>query len=143
MLGRHHVGGDLKGLDVCNNLERDKGVVAAWMEGKLLAMTVLTVLPSFCAHCGTWAMMSKGQYSFQAQCSLPFLTTRTAASAHQADQSLQDQSSANIMAPNHLWGDWAKLCRHAPPNFWPDLSACPAQAVSACPAQFLARFRLT
>ena len=31
---------------------RRVGVVAAWMEGKRLAMTVLTVLPSVCAHCG-------------------------------------------------------------------------------------------
>ena len=40
--------------------------------------------------CKTSAIMSKGDYSFEAQCSLPGLTT--AASAHQADQSLPDQS---------------------------------------------------
>ena len=54
----------------------------------------------------TLAIMLKGHYSFEAQCSLPGLTT--AASAHQAEQSLPDQSSPNIMASNHLWGDWAK-----------------------------------
>ena len=96
-------------------------------------------------YLATSAIMSKGDYSFEAQCSLPGLTT--AASAHQADQSLPDQSSPNIMASNHLWGDWAKAplprpscipifkacrgctrCRYqvlisvsaAPPNFWPD-----------------------
>ena len=41
-------------------------------------------------YLATSAIMSKGDYSFEAQCSLPGLTT--AASAHQADQSLPDQS---------------------------------------------------
>ena len=93
----------------------------------------------------TSAIMLKGHYNFEAQCSLPGLTT--AAAAHQAEQSLLDQSSPNIMASNHLWGDWAKAplprrrghrysndcrgctrCRYqvlisvsaAPQNFWPD-----------------------
>ena len=59
----------------------------------------------------TSAIMSKGHYSFEcrrditllkhsAQCSLAGQTT--AASAHQADQFLPDQSSPNIMASNHL-----------------------------------------
>ena len=90
------------------------GVVAAVMEGKRLAMKVLTVLPSVCTHC--WHpfssllqncrrarklkqdlqisgdlcnyVMLKGQWSFEAQCSLPCLKTLTAASAYQADQSI-------------------------------------------------------
>ena len=41
-------------------------------------------------YLATSAIMSKAGYSFEAQCSLPGLIT--AASAHQADQSLQDQS---------------------------------------------------
>ena len=112
---------------------RRAGVVAARMEGKrLAAMTVLADNGSLTVglralrapaqfivtkqgeeaqtgpaeYLATSAIMSKGDYSFEAQCSLPGLTT--AASAHQADQSLQDQSSPNIMASNHLRGDWAK-----------------------------------
>ena len=43
---------DSKGLDVCNRSKtRRVGLIAAWMEGKRLAMTVLTVLPSVCGHC--------------------------------------------------------------------------------------------
>ena len=57
-------------------------------------------------YLATSAIMSKGHYSFEAQCSLPCLTT--AASAHQPDQSFPDQKSPNIMAPNHLLGDWAQ-----------------------------------
>ena len=43
---------DSKGLDVCNNLERDMAccVVAAGMEGRRLAITVWTVLPSLYMH---------------------------------------------------------------------------------------------
>ena len=98
-------------------------VVAAGMEGKRLAMTVYKsrrgtsnriqrtcrIFCDFCDH-----VMSKGQYSFEAQCSLPCLTTLTAASANQADQSMLDQSSSYTMAPNHLWGDWAKAPLLAP-----------------------------
>ena len=109
---------------------RHVGVVAARMEGKWLAMTVLTVLPQFIAtkpgeeaqtgpaeYLAASAIMSRGQYSFEAQCSLPCLTTRKAASALQANQSMQDQSSPNIMAPNHLWGDWPKLLYQSPCAF--------------------------
>ena len=60
-------------------------------------------------YMATSAIMSKGQNSFEALCSLPCLTKLTAASAYQADQSMLDQSSLNIMAPNHNWGDWAKV----------------------------------
>ena len=111
---------------------RRAGVVAALMEGKLLAMTVLTILLSVCTallapaefiiatkqgkeaqtrpaeYLAAQAIMSTGQYSFEAQCSLPCLTKLTAASAHKAYQSMQHQSSSNIMAPNDLWGKWAK-----------------------------------
>ena len=111
---------------------RRAGVVAALMEGKLLAMTVLTILLSVCTallapaefiiatkqgkeaqtrpaeYLAAQAIMSKGQFSFEAQCLLPCLTKQTAASAHKADQSMQHQSSSNIMAPKHLWGKWAK-----------------------------------
>ena len=105
---------------------RRAGVVAALMEGKLLAMTVLTILLSVCTallapaefiiatkqgkeaqtrpaeYLAAQAIMSKGQFSFEAQCLLPCLTKQTAASAHKADQSMQHQSSSNIMAPKHL-----------------------------------------
>ena len=81
------------------------------------------------------AIMPKGQYSLEAQCSLPCLTTWTAASAHQSDQCMQDQSSPNILAPNRLWGNWTKAdlpqplcifkicrgCTNCRPNFGPDL----------------------
>ena len=110
---------------------RSAGVVAALMEGKLPAMTVLTVILSVCTallapaqfiatkqgkeaqtrpaeYLAAQAIMSKGQFSFEAQCLLPCLTKQTAASAHKADQSMQHQSSSNIMAPKHLWGKWAK-----------------------------------
>ena len=83
------------------------------------------------------AIMSKGQYFFEAWCSLPCLTTKTPASAHRADQYMQDQSSPNIMAPNHVWVDWVKAalpqplcifkicrgCTNCRPNFFlPDLN---------------------
>ena len=48
---------DSKGLNVNNTMivwseTRRAGFFAARMEGKRLAMTVFTVLPSVCAHCG-------------------------------------------------------------------------------------------
>ena len=141
---------------------RRAGVVAARMEGKQLANTVLPVLPSVCAHSGHQLNLLRQNRARKlkqdlqniwlprqscrrdntplkdsAQCSLPCLTSRTEASAHHADQSMQDQSSTNIMAPNHLWGEcqWAKAdlqqplrifkictgCTNCRPNFWPDL----------------------
>ena len=59
---------DSKGLDVCNSLERDKAfcVVAAGMEGKRLAKTVLTVLPSLGIHGSAtdpWIEMLRGRES--------------------------------------------------------------------------------
>ena len=127
---------------------------------------VLTVLPPVCAHCwhplsffatksgeeaqtgpaeylATLAIMSKGDYSFEAQCLLPGLTA--AASAHQVDQSLQDQSITKHHGTKSPLGRLglssitealrhSKPCREriscryqvlisvlaAPPNFWPD-----------------------
>ena len=113
---------------------RRAGVVAARMEGKQLANTVLPVLPSVCAHSGHQLNLLRQNRARKlkqdlqniwlprqscrrdntplkdsAQCSLPCLTSRTEASAHHADQSMQDQSSTNIMAPNHLWASGPKL----------------------------------
>ena len=53
-------------------------------------------------YLATSAIMSKGDYSFEAQCSLPGLTT--AASAHQADQSLPDQSFTEHHGTKSPWG---------------------------------------
>ena len=114
---------DSRGLDVCNSLEQDKacwrcccpdGRKAACGHDGLDSLTVglraLRAPAQFIAtkqgeaaqtgpaeYLVASAIISKGQYSFEAQCSLPCLTTRTAASAHQADQSMPDQSSANII----------------------------------------------
>ena len=61
-------------------------------------------------YLATSAIMLKGQYSFEAESSLPCLTTLKAASAYQVNQSMLNQSSPNIMAPNHLYllGHWAQ-----------------------------------
>ena len=95
---------------------RRAGIVAAWMEGKLLAMMILTVLQTLpltvslrsqwapaqfiatkqgeeaqtgpAEYLAASAIMLKGQHSFEAQCSLSCLTLLTGASAHQADQSM-------------------------------------------------------
>ena len=133
---------DSKGLDVCNSLERNKacgrccspdGRKVACHDG-LDSLTVglhalrapaqfIATKPGEEAQTGpaeylaASAIMSKGQYSFEAQCSLPCLATRKAASALQANQSMQDQSSPNIMAPNHLWGDGPKLLYQSPCAF--------------------------
>ena len=128
---------DSKGLDVCNSLEQDKecwrcccpdGRKAACHDGLdsltdevIVCLCTLRAPAQYIAtkpgeeaqtgpaeYLAALAIMSKGQYSFEAQCSLLCLTTLTAASAHQADQFMQDQSSPNILAPNHLWGNWTK-----------------------------------
>ena len=124
---------DSKGLDVCNSLERDK---ACWrvccrdgrkevchdgLDSLTVGLLALRAPARFIAtkpdeeaqtgpaeYLATSAIMSKGHYSFEAQRLLPCLTTLTAASADQADQSMLDQSSPNIIAPNHLWSYWAK-----------------------------------
>ena len=122
-LQSHRVGEgmDSKGLDVCIRQERDK---ACWFcccrDGRktachdsLYSLTVglcaLLVPAQFiyktwrgssnrtCKRFGGLGNHIEGTYSFEAQCSLPCLTTLTAASAHQADQSMQDQSSSNII----------------------------------------------
>ena len=115
---------DFRGLDVSNSLELDK---VCWhgccLDGRKeachdcldsLTASLLSLLApaQYIAtkpgeegpanYLATSAIISKGQYSFEAQCSLPCLTTRTAVSAHPY------QGSPNIMAPNHLWGNWAK-----------------------------------
>ena len=99
---------------VCMQYSGARQRVLAWLLQAWLAMTVFTVLPSVCTHC--WHpfssllqncrrarklkqdlqisgdlcnyVMLKGQWSFEAQCSLPCLKTLTAASAYQADQSI-------------------------------------------------------
>ena len=126
---------DSKGLEICNSLDQDK---ACWrgccQDGRKeachecldsVAVVLLALLapvqfmatklgkeaqagPAEYLATSASVIMSKGQYSFEAQCSLPCLTTLTAASTYQADQSMLDQSLPNIIAPNHLWGNWAK-----------------------------------
>ena len=102
---------DSKGLDVCNSPD---GRIAACghdgLDSLVVGLRALRAPAQFIAtkqgeaaqtgpaeYLEALAIISKGQYSFEAQCSLPCLTTRTAASAHQADQSMPDQSSANII----------------------------------------------
>ena len=150
---------DSKGLDVCNSLEQEvcwccccpdggKAACHDCLDSLTIGLRSLLAPAQFITtkqgeeaqtgpaeYLAASAIMLKGQYSFEAQCSLPCLTTLTAASAHQTDQSMQDQSSPNIMAPNHLWGEWAKAdlqqplrifkictgCTCCKQIFWPDL----------------------
>ena len=138
----------LLGLDVCNSLERYKAywhgccrdgrkeachdgpesLTVAWGLWALLAPAQFIVTKQgeeaqtvSAKYLATSAIMSKGQYSFEAECSLPCLTTLKAASAYQVNQSMLNQSSPNIMAPNHLYllDNWAqrwfsKLLYHSP-----------------------------
>ena len=156
---------DSMGLDVCNSLKRDKACLRCCcqdgrkeacchdgLDSLTVCLRALRAPAQFIAtkqseaaqtgpaeYLAALAITSKGQYSFGAQCSLPCLTTWTEASAHQADQSLQDQSSANIIGTKinqiTFGGKWAKadlpqpspifkICRGCTicrPNFGPDL----------------------
>ena len=112
---------DSKGLDVCNSLEQEvcwccccpdggKAACHDCLDSLTIGLRSLLAPAQFITtkqgeeaqtgpaeYLAASAIMLKGQYSFEAQCSLPCLTTLTAASAHQADQSMQDQSSSNII----------------------------------------------
>ena len=109
---------------VCMQYSGARQRVLAWLLQAWLAMTVFTVLPSVCTHC--WHpfssllqncrrarklkqdlqisgdlcnyVMLKGQWSFEAQCSLPCLKTLTTASCRSVYHSMLDQNSPNIMA---------------------------------------------
>ena len=97
---------DSKGLDVCNSPD---GRIAACghdgLDSLVVGLRALRAPAQFIAtKQGEAAQTGPAEYlvasaiiSFEAQCSLPCLTTRTAASAHQANQSMPDQSSANII----------------------------------------------